>query len=423
MKNIYFVFSLFYLLLSTAPDHLIAQQIINYNSTGSVPQLRLVEETDDVTARLFFQNLNLPNEKWSLAGKLGTDPTFGLFYNGSSRLFYDEKERLFRTLDDVYVRSSSNNSDLSITLGLTGGAGGTGYGSIYFEDELDGVYAQIRALSDQSNSAIEKHLTLSGAMDNGVGSNYLTLWDDYTTVGSEAVELVDPARFTIAHLASATNPHLTLYQKNNAGYARMFFMNINREHNFSLDASPDRDSPAMRAAYDDDEILRIVPTIINPFATAGGRVGINDDSPTFALELADSPADNLGRGRARSWNTYSDKRVKSDIQSVRYGINEVMMLRPVSYKHHSSEFVTGELQILDDHREEVGFLAQDIYEIIPEVVYKPEDATKDLWSVSYSNIIPVLTKAIQEQQDMIEDMRREIGTLKSQLIHPHSSSR
>lgn len=57
----------------------------------------------------------------------------------------------------------------------------------------------------------------------------------------------------------------------------------------------------------------------------------------------------------------------------------------------------------------IGFLAQELYKVIPEAVYKPRDESKDLWSVDYQKIIPVLVKAIQEQQKQIEELKLKIS--------------
>jgi hypothetical protein len=95
----------------------------------------------------------------------------------------------------------------------------------------------------------------------------------------------------------------------------------------------------------------------------------------------------------------SDIRYKKDIAGLSYGLNEVMQLKPVSYKWKNKEDV------------KLGFIAQDLINIIPEVVFTGDDENKTL-GVYYSDIIPVLTKAIQEQQAIIESQKNEIERLK-----------
>jgi len=56
-------------------------------------------------------------------------------------------------------------------------------------------------------------------------------------------------------------------------------------------------------------------------------------------------------------------------------------------------------------------VAQEVQKVIPEAVSIPEDENSQLWSLSYDTIIPVLVKAIQEQQAQIEALKKEIQTM------------
>ncbi len=146
-------------------------------------------------------------------------------------------------------------------------------------------------------------------------------------------------------------------------------------------------------------------------------VGYNATSPTFALQLQNNSTDLLGKARAYSWTTYSDGRLKTDQKVLDYGINEVMQLQPKSYFHHDSETKEdGTFVMVGSHTTHTfGFIAQELNQIIPEAVYVPKDETTDLWAIDYEKIIPVLTKAMQEQQLMIEETRKENESLKEQV--------
>ena len=409
-----------FLMIIISTTSLFGQQIIEFSSNSSFPQLRLVEMNPDKTAKIFWMNNGQPGQKWSLAGKHGSEPNYGLYYNGAFRLLYDEKLELMTNKNNLSLESSSNNEDLNLTFDLKGGSGGTGYGSIYWKDELDSTYAHIRALSDQNNSVIPRHLTLSGGMRDGTGENHLTLWKNRTVIGPNAVEIVDSARLIVAELGSHEKPQLTLHQKNNAGFARLHFKNTNRFNTYSIDASPDRDNPAMRFAYNDFEIMRIIPVITQigdpPLTPLSGKVGINNSDPFYALELPNVNQIGIGKARAEDWVTYSDRRVKENVNTISQGVEKVMKLNPVEYDHRSSKFNTdGSIELFGHSAHELGFIAQEIYEIIPDVAFKPENESKDLWSISYERIIPVLTRAIQEQQGMIEKLQIEINYFKDKM--------
>jgi hypothetical protein len=99
--------------------------------------------------------------------------------------------------------------------------------------------------------------------------------------------------------------------------------------------------------------------------------------------------------------TSSDRRLKTNIISSSYGLSEVMSMTPVKYNWLN----TGSF----GSQTEIGFIAQDIQNIIPEVVgEKLSDSTLIL---DYDKLTSVLVKAIQEQQTQIEELKLQVATL------------
>ncbi|MES2775534.1 MAG: tail fiber domain-containing protein [Bacteroidota bacterium] len=96
----------------------------------------------------------------------------------------------------------------------------------------------------------------------------------------------------------------------------------------------------------------------------------------------------------------SDANLKTNISNSPYGLDEVMRMQPVQYNWKSSP--NEDLQI--------GFLAQDIQKIIPEAVVVP--ANGDPLGMKYTELIPVLVKAMQEQQQKIEQLEKLVKELK-----------
>jgi len=97
----------------------------------------------------------------------------------------------------------------------------------------------------------------------------------------------------------------------------------------------------------------------------------------------------------------SDRRLKTNISEMTYGLKEVLKLKPVEY--HWRRF--------PNQPKSLGLIAQDVQPIINEIVHTSEDKDKTL-SVSYIELIPVLVKAIQEQQDIISIQNSKITDLK-----------
>lgn len=123
----------------------------------------------------------------------------------------------------------------------------------------------------------------------------------------------------------------------------------------------------------------------------------------------------------------SDARFKKDIKNLNYGLEEIMKLKPVTFRWKKDHI--GKTKIPDNlQKTKIGFLAQDLLEVIPEVVvtheWKKTDETKknefeytenNKLGVMYSDIIPVIVKALQEQQTIIANQQKEIDLLKMSL--------
>ena len=99
------------------------------------------------------------------------------------------------------------------------------------------------------------------------------------------------------------------------------------------------------------------------------------------------------------WQDASDIAYKKDIVDIRYGLDTVKKLKPRTYKMKT------------DDEQQIGFIAQELELDIPEVV-GGEDGNK---GVSYGQLTAVLTKAIQEQQTLIETQQTTINDLKSRI--------
>ena len=111
----------------------------------------------------------------------------------------------------------------------------------------------------------------------------------------------------------------------------------------------------------------------------------------------------------------SDERYKTNITDIHYGLADVMKLRPISYQWKNEKLQVGTGTNL-------GFSAQAMEKIIPDVVVhstvKPDAETgkmpseySDAYGVKYSELIPVLVKAIQEQQAEIEALKLQVKAL------------
>jgi hypothetical protein len=128
-----------------------------------------------------------------------------------------------------------------------------------------------------------------------------------------------------------------------------------------------------------------------------GRVAIGSTTlqTNYKLTIQDSVYVG-GNVSASAYTTRSDYNLKDDIFDIKYGLNDVLQLQPVEYTYKSN----GSKQL--------GFIAQDIGVILPEVV-----SFEESMSVNYQAIIPILTKAIQEQNLLIKALEQRIINLEN----------
>jgi hypothetical protein len=147
-----------------------------------------------------------------------------------------------------------------------------------------------------------------------------------------------------------------------------------------------------------------------------GCIGLqNLNTPTYALHLPSSSSNDKGKGLAYAWTTYSDNRIKSQQASMDYGLEEILLLTPKSYFQHNSDIVHERLVVdTENGKKDIGLIAQEVYDIIPEVVNKPENENVELWGMNYEKLVPVLINAIQEQQEMIEELKQSLTEQKEE---------
>ena len=107
--------------------------------------------------------------------------------------------------------------------------------------------------------------------------------------------------------------------------------------------------------------------------------------------------------------SYSDERLKENIKDLEPSLNKVMSIKSRRYDLKSSDakIKTG------NNKNQIGFVAQELEKVYPEFVStNPKDGIK---SVAYASLIPVLVKAIQEQQEQIETLTNKCNILESEL--------
>jgi hypothetical protein len=133
---------------------------------------------------------------------------------------------------------------------------------------------------------------------------------------------------------------------------------------------------------------------------------------------------------AVDFTVVSDRRFKKDIKENVSGLSFIMKLRPVTYHIDMNEMAKflntpNNLRIkeLEENKEKVlqtGFIAQEVEKVAHDLGYDFSGVDKpkskgDFYGLRYAEFTVPLVKAVQEQQNIIDSLRKEILVLKEQF--------
>jgi hypothetical protein len=132
------------------------------------------------------------------------------------------------------------------------------------------------------------------------------------------------------------------------------------------------------------------------------RVGGTTDNGAYNLQCNGTGV--WGQG---AYVNGSDERMKQNIADLNDGLEIVNQLRPVTYQYRE--------EFSKDRNTQPGFIAQELQQVLDGKDYKDGvvPAGPEYLNVAYQNLIPILTKAIQEQQAIIEALETRIAALES----------
>lgn len=119
----------------------------------------------------------------------------------------------------------------------------------------------------------------------------------------------------------------------------------------------------------------------------------------------------------------SDAKLKRDVRTVEGALAKIAALRPAAYRFRVDEYP--ELGLPEG--EQFGFVAQELQRVFPELVREsvsqalpsepgapPREGTR-FESVNYTGLVPILVRAVQEQQCVVEEQGARIDALEARL--------
>ncbi len=170
-----------------------------------------------------------------------------------------------------------------------------------------------------------------------------------------------------------------------------------------------------------NQVLQIKNTITNAriasFWPVSGLGGSNDTKFTVTGNAGKSSG-------GSSWQTFSDSRLKQDIRVYERGLDAILQLQPVKFRYKDDN----DLGLTSDG-EEIGFIAQDVLDVIPEAVNGTLESAVDgvylsmkvdpIHWASVNAIKELNTKSI-ENLEQIKTLQNENAELKSRMTQLES---
>lgn len=107
-------------------------------------------------------------------------------------------------------------------------------------------------------------------------------------------------------------------------------------------------------------------------------------------------------------HTYSDKRLKQNVNPLSNTLSSILQLQGVSF--YWEENLVHQLNL--PNARQVGFIAQEVEQVYPELVANDSLGYK---SVDYAMFSPILVEAIKEQQTQLNDLQQQNSQLEERI--------
>ena len=132
---------------------------------------------------------------------------------------------------------------------------------------------------------------------------------------------------------------------------------------------------------------------------ANGNLGLGNTSPGYRLTVNGTAWVTSG-----AWSG-SDSRWKEDVAPLRDSLSKVLALQGVSFNWDTKNYPN--MGFTNDRQ--IGFIAQDVEKVIPEVVTTDPQGYK---GIAYDKLTAVLVEAVKERQVQIDSLKAEVEALK-----------
>jgi hypothetical protein len=391
-------------------------EVKSKDSSGNAVQTRIASMGDGVYGMLytltnhnlsFATNNSAPQMTLDTSGNVGIGETspLGKLHVKSG----DSGAGVNVNADELVVESSG-------TAGITILSGTSGDGNIFFDDS--GGFARGK-LSYSHNGDYLSLLSSGASIFYNSGSERMRIASS-GAVGIGTTSLGTEATLHIgipSGAGGAEGGQLILQSSSNGSKA----LHMDNYNNASVDycrfmRGSDTTSEAVLGAWDITNVSYLVGkaadinTDNGVALRADGGARFTAGGTSSFIQLAffrNGSASEVGSitttSSATAYNTSSDYRLKENVDYTWDATTRLKQLKPARFN-----FIADETNTLVD-----GFIAHEVQDIVPEAITGEKDGDK-MQGIDQSKLVPLLTKAIQEQQAQIEALQSEINKLKGE---------
>lgn len=217
---------------------------------------------------------------------------------------------------------------------------------------------------------------------NGMPSNAFTVYQSARTVINDVT--VTDAMFRIKHNSNPSDSHILLYE-NGDDFGRITFKNSSTPNFWTIGGSPQSTATGAR---------------FNVYFSGNN---------TNAMSLTgEGNATFLGCVSATNVSCPSDARYKTNIRALTNSLQSIQRIEGVRYDWKRDEFPEKHF----GQNPQIGFIAQEIEKIFPEMVLTDESGYK---SVDYARLTPVLVEAIKELNQKNTALENRLNKIEAML--------
>jgi len=142
-------------------------------------------------------------------------------------------------------------------------------------------------------------------------------------------------------------------------------------------------------------------------ASNGYQFGINSGCTQFEFINGGPTVIATINGATGVYTALSDINKKKDFEESIIGLTEILQLKPTLYRFKDGK---------DDANKELGFIAQEVKEFIPQSYIESGDEDNKFIGLNYNPIVAALVKAMQEQNQTIQELSKQNEELSNRLI-------